>query len=596
MAASCDVDDPKEDDTETGSSTRKPTTSTSTRTETPTSTRSNTNPSSSDSNTRTNTSSDSDEPAEPDDSEDTEPAPTAVAGVDCPDPKNLKSDFTVQGDIRNSDTVWKGVVHVTGDIDVFDASITIEPGTVILVDKGRTILMGDLGEVLLTAAGTKSKPIRFCGSAIGPGHWAGLSLNKMNPASVLSNVLVDGAGSEERALGIGGEVLLQHLRITNSGGDGLRASTYAEDSDDFVIEGSAGYPVVFTGASAVTRFPINAEFVDNQIDLALVRFTELGDESLIYHDIGIPYLQEGDFAVAGYGGAKLTFEAGVEYRISKGRRFLASANPTKQSELHILGTAKAPVLMNGSEEAKGHWRGLIVESVSPGSSISNLIIADAGNNDAAAFLLKASIEIQDLTIRDSANGAVFEKMPADGSANFSSTGNDGYPLTVPAAGLTKIPAGGMIEGNEIDMIKVTGSGVPDGTIQNFGIPYRTEQMAFNGDVKIEAGTEFVVAAGAKLFTAGGSIQAIGTSSKRIIFRGEQDSSGSWAGIRIQDDGSTFTYVKLMNAGLQADRPTTITNSSFSGSPTFGITKRTDDETDYMSTNTFSSNAMGPISM
>jgi hypothetical protein len=111
MAASCDVDDPEEDDAETGSSTRKPTTSpTSTRTETPTSTRSNSDSAS------TNTSRDSAEPAEPEDSEDTEPAQTAVAGVDCPDPKKLKPDFTVQGNIYDSDTVWKGVVHVTGDV------------------------------------------------------------------------------------------------------------------------------------------------------------------------------------------------------------------------------------------------------------------------------------------------------------------------------------------------------------------------------------------------------------------------------------------------------------------------------------------------
>jgi hypothetical protein len=254
------------------------------------------------------------------------------------------------------------------------------------------------------------------------------------------------------------------------------------------------------------------------------------------------------------------------------------------------------VLMIGSEEAKGHWRGLIVESVSPGSSISNLIIADAGNNESAAFSLNASIEVQDLTIRDSANGAVFQKAPADGSANFSATGNDGYPLTVAAVGLTKMPDGVTIEGNEIDMIKVTGSAVPEGTIQNFGVPYRTEQLAFGGDTKIEAGTEFVIAPGSKLLTTGGTLQAIGTSQKRIIFRGEQDSSGSWAGIRIQDDGSTFNYVKLINAGLQVDRPTTVMNSSFTGSPTFGITKKPDDENDYMSTNTFSNNAMGPISM
>jgi hypothetical protein len=523
--------------------------------------------------------------------------PTVVGGADCPEASLLTPDLEVSGKIHDEDVVWRGVVHVVGDVEAYDASITIEPGTVILVDRGLDILMGGLGEVLLSASGTLEQPIRFCGSGVGAGYWVGLTLNNMSPASTLEHVLIDGAGSVERALGVGAPIVLRSLRIRNSGSEGLHVFTFGDGSDDLSIEGSAGYPIVFTGPSAITRFPVHATFIDNAEERAVVRFESLGDFELTYHDIGVPYLQEGDFSVGGTGSAKLTFEAGVQYLIAKGRRLVATADPMAESELQILGSPDAPVLIAGSEPVKGHWKDFVVGSqVSETSTISHLVISDAGAEGVPAFTLRRSIALQGVTLTNSQTGAYFAVAPLAGSANVSSTGNDGYPLTIEPQVLTALPAGGAYVGNEIDMVRVNQGELPAGSVRKLGVPYRLERAILTAETTFEAGSEFVVAAAGKVMTTGGSMLVQGTALEPVVFRGEQDSRGSWEGIRVQDSGSSFNFMKVLNAGLQLDFPTSVTNCSFSGSASFGITKRAADMTDYMSTNIFANNAMGNIGM
>lgn len=589
-AASCDETDPNVEPTTTTTGTKsKPSTQQPTSTRPPT--------------TSSGTSGDDDDPIDGDDepSDDgdddtTTPTTSVVAGVDCPDPTNLKPTMTVGGTVRDSDTVWKGIVHINNDVDAFQNSITIEPGTVIIVDKGRQIIMGDLNsETTLKAEGTPDKPIRFCGTSPGAGYWKGISLGLMAPASVLSNVLIDGAGGGKFALGIGVDpVLLDAVRITNSGSDGLHAGTIAEGSDDLTIENSGAYPVVFTGASAVTNFPKQVKFVENTLEVAVVRFANGAGGDLTFHNIGIPYLQEADFEGPGDGGMpKMVFEAGVEYQIAKGRGLVISG------DVQVMGTKAKPVLIHGAEAGKGYWNQLRVGSgAAPSSKISYLVVADAGGMDMPAFQFRAPIEIHDVTVKDSASGIFLEAAPADGSTNLNATNNDGYPLQVAVAALTSIPMGSTFKGTAADaMIQVTGPDVPAGTIEDFGIPYYVSGLTFGQMTEIAPGVEFVVSAASRVLTTGkGVITAEGTSSKPIAFRGEKNSNGSWQGILIQTDGSSFKYVQLFNAGMTLNKPADVANCKFSGSPTFGITKPAADMTDYESTNTFSGNTMGSVSM
>jgi hypothetical protein len=529
-------------------------------------------------------------------------APQIPAGVDCPDPSSLVPDQKISGNLRSGDSLWTGVVEITGNVEVYDSSVTIEAGTVILVDKGAGLVFGSLGEATLTAKGTATKPIRFCGSDLGPGHWAGVSLASLSGESTFEHVLIDGAGSAERALGISGEVAVKNLRVRNSGADGIHAVSFSEESDDWVIEGTAGAPVVLNGVAAVTRFPKNVMFLDNNKEYAVVRIPVLTDEELIFHDIGLPYLQDGDFLVEGYGGSKLTMEAGVDYQVGVGRKFDVHAVSTKTSELKIQGTEAKPVSIRGSESTKGHWFGMTISLVTPASQIAHLIISDAGREGAYALQVESTLVMQDVTVKNSEKGALFEAAPAMGSENFSAIGNGGYGLEIVPGVITSLPEGGVIENNELDMIAVRKGTLSPGTVKNLGVPYRAEALQLDGMLEIEAGTELVFAKGAGFtvgqYNAPGLLEALGTSSKQITFRGEDNANGSWAGLKISNaaaDGCELSYVNLTNAGLTLAKAATVTNSSFKGSATFGITKPAGDMTDYTDTNTFSNNVMGNVS-
>jgi hypothetical protein len=528
--------------------------------------------------------------------------PKVPEGVDCPDPSSLEPTMKVSGSVRFDEHTWKGIVHVTGETEVTDAEVTIEPGTVFLVDKGAAILFGTDGEVTLHADGTPDQPIRFCGSDVGPGYWKGVSLGKLNPSSSFENVLIDGAGSEERALGLAADVDVRGLRITNSGGDGIRASLYGENSDDWLVQGAAGSPIVFTGVPAVTRFPKNVTFTENEKEYAIVRVPALSDEELIFHDIGMPYLQDGDLIVQGYGGSKLTFEAGVDYQVAPTKKIVVGANPTQVSEFKVLGTASKPVTIHGSEPSKGSWFGIRISQQTAASKLQHLIISDAGRDDSYALHVKAEIDLQDVTVKNNSKAALFEVAPAKSSENFSSIANDGYALEVFSGVVSRIPSGGTFEENELDMIAIRPGTISPGTAKNLGLPYRAEKLQLDGMLDIEAGTEFVFAKGGAFtigqYQAPAVLSAIGTSSKPITLRGEDDSNGSWAGLKIASsagEGCELRYVKLSNAGLTLQRSASVENSTFEGSATYGITKPSSDMTDYTESNTFQNNTQGDVS-
>jgi hypothetical protein len=529
--------------------------------------------------------------------------PGVPQGTDCPDPRTLTPTMKISGTVRFKSSVWKGVVAITGNTEIVETEITIEPGTVILASKGVAVMFGVDGEMTLNAAGTADRPIRFCGADVGSGFWKGVSLADLHPSSTFEHVLIDGAGTEEHAFDVSADIPIKNLRVTNSGSAGIKASLYGEESDDWVIADSAGAPIIFTGVAAVTRFPRNVKFTDNKDEFAIVRIGTLSDEDLIFHEIGMPYLQEGDFVVEGYGGSKLTFEAGVDYQIAVGRKFTVTASPNKQTDFKVMGTEAKPVTFRGSEPAKGSWFGLRVSQVTPTSKISHLVISDAGRDTAYALHLLAEIELQDVTVKNNAKGALFESAPSKSSHGFSAIGNDGYGLEVMPGVLDAIPEGGVFENNEFEMVAIRKGTLSPGVAKNLGVPYHADKLQLDGTLKIEPGTEFVFAKGGA-FTVGGYeapavLEAVGTSSKMITFRGEDDSNGSWAGLKIASsagEGCELSYVKLMNAGLTLQRSAEVSNSSFNGSATYGITRRPGDMmTDYTDTNTFSNNTQGDVS-
>jgi len=133
----------------------------------------------------------------------------------------------------------------------------------------------------------------------------------------------------------------------------------------------------------------------------------------------------------------------------------------------------------------------------------------------------------------------------------------------------------------------------DVTWQALNVPYR---MAANveyleSDIVISAGANFIGQPnGGIRVIDGGSLHAVGTSSNKITFSGEQDLDGYWKGISFEsnDDDNELTYVEISNGGeegfdganlktnimLDDNARVTITNTTSTKSGGYGLYTRT----------------------
>ena len=190
------------------------------------------------------------------------------------------------------------------------------------------------------------------------------------------------------------------------------------------------------------------------------------------------------------------------------------------------------------------------------------------------------------------------------SKNLTVSGSSDYPVEVSTDVLTGLPLGGSFTGNAKDMLHVAGPSTQKllGTIPNPGVPYLIDDeiaLKDGSDLTIAAGTEFVFAYGFEVGWNYGKarLTAVGTATAPIIFRGQLEQPGSWTGLSITSSAANdtrFDYVQVEHAGLSLHQPIAVTNSSFSGSPKFGIQKLADDSRDYRTSNTFSGNVLGDI--
>jgi hypothetical protein len=278
----------------------------------------------------------------------------------------------------------------------------------------------------------------------------------------------------------------------------------------------------------------------------------------------------------------------------------------RDSEFHMNGTAAEPVVFRGAVERKGYWRGIAIPSfVSTDSTMQHVVIAHAGGKQSSALLLRSGITVQDVLISDCATAPAIQAILRPESRNLSVTGCEAEALQTSLLASASLPRGGSFTGNGSDWIALTGPGADrlgTITVPNFGVPYLATanlKLANHSVVSFEPGVTILFQSGYQygIGVADATLIARGTASAPLTFRGERDEPGSWSGIGISSSASADTvvdYVQVRNAPLTVEKSISVTNSSFSGSPTFGVVKDKNDSTDYLPSNTFANNAQGEV--
>lgn len=538
---------------------------------------------------------------------------TGAQAITCDTREAAQATTVVDADI-DSDTTWSGVVFVEESVDVHDATLTIEPGTSIVMGADAELSFGgNGGTARLAAAGTSAAPIRFCGREEEAGYWGSLRLREdVATDSVLSHVLVsDGGGvaTHDAAVSFEGAVRIDNLQVKNSGQVGVYAERFAENSQRLSIEGSVGAAVVLDGTAAVTHFPRGGAISDNGEDVVRLTFTEI-DEDTSFHALAVPYVQVN--AVAAHE-ATLVFDAGTEYQFAAGAGLELGADGSVTT-ISVNGTEAEPVVLRGEIADAGSWTGIAIRgNVSTDSALHHLEISHAGGSDSAALHIQSAITVDHVAVKDSEEGVRIDAQGLKaGSTALSVTRTGAPPLVVAADALVSLPQGGSFSGNEEDYIAISGGDYTAvGTVVDLGVPYRvlgTIETQGGSSLTLAPGTEFVMAEDTTIHVGadGGSatFAAEGTADAPIRFIGLEAEAGYWGGVELGSNmasSSRLSYVEIRHGGggtmgacLRLSSTVEVANSTFGNCAGFGLLHETSDISDYAASNTFEGNVSGGI--
>ena len=501
---------------------------------------------------------------------------------------------------------------IGGDAQFEGALLSIAPGTTFIMGADSSLEIGVDTRTTVMALGTEQRPIRFCPASSATGQWKGVRIGRdVSSDSVFEHVQIRGAGAAGAALALQAGIRLTDVSIHGSVGDGVRAELFARGSARLNVLNSAGAPVVLTAPAAFNELPLGGHFEGNADNVVRVRFSERITTAVTVHDPGIPYVQEGEVDVDDI---EITFEAGVDYRFAADGRLVFGFSG-EATELHVAGTAEAPVVFQGAEPTKGYWQGLEIQrAVNIASTLSHMRVLHAGGLEHPSLRIASELSVSDLTLEDNLIGLHLASPLQPDSARLTIAGTEGPPLVVlDSEALTRIPEGSSFLGNAEDVIVVANDSIhcaAQGTVHAFGVPYlltRELSLSKQARVTIEPGAQFIVGGDVSFVVGSGgdpaTLIAVGTQAKPIVFRGERDLPGYWEEIEVLTqvgDDTRIDHVEIRNAGkansaaLRLRKSISVTNTMIAHSAGAGIMRPAEAARDYSATNTFVDVAGGDV--
>lgn len=257
-------------------------------------------------------------------------------------------------------------------------------------------------------------------------------------------------------------------------------------------------------------------------------------------------------------GVTIAFESDAGFRVYQ------------SGSLNASGTSAKKITFTGVDKSAGSWAGIMFESNDIKNIISNSIIEYAGgdnfnsNGDLGSIIVYAnsSVEISNNEISNSAAYGVNFRYNTGEIKNFNNNtfkGNNS-PAFGHISKINQIKGTNIFEENAINKfeIGVTGTISENSTWHKLSIPYLLNPTTtilhcdINANVTVEPGTiiEMGLGTGMKI-NQSGSLKLEGTSSERIVIRGEQATAGYWRRIEYghtQSPNNIISYADIKHGG------------------------------------------------
>ena len=460
------------------------------------------------------------------------------------------------------DETWYalGSPHIIDDSVDVQATLTIEPGSVVQFAAGGKLLVGRNAPGTLVADGTNAL-ISFTGFKVARGFWDAIEFGPLTDeaATRLANCLIEDGGLTRADVIAHSRLRLDNCVIRNSGGYGV----YAPDSAFFsftgnIVTGNANSPLAI-GALLPPTIGANNNLSGNDTDeISIVAY--LIDRDTRWPDFGIPYRLDSVLYVGGDDdrstrSQQLTIEPGNELRFGPAGGIVICQSDA-QGELVADGSGGLITFTRRTPDL--NWLGLDFWGAygTLRDVISHCFIEGAGTEQDESGVQAGDqviLEIDNSVISDGQGYGVWcdDEVALVNFNNNVITGCSYQAMSIGAAVVAGIGSGNSFTGNDLsedghDGIVVSDDNLPISssvTWRDLGVPYIVTDGVTVGQANTQPAV-LTIAPGVRLEMAGtgfwvsgdtpGILVADGTPQQPITFTSFYPTPhpGDWRGINL----------------------------------------------------------------
>jgi len=271
-------------------------------------------------------------------------------------------------------------------------------------------------------------------------------------------------------------------------------------------------------------------------------------------------------------GSKLTIEPGVIIEFTENGWIEQRGN--SEGIISAIGTANDPIIFRGTKNSKGHWKGIKIGSDNNENELKYIKLQDAGKENLAGLRVGTNAHLKlsnsEISNNKEAGLSIFTATPFVGvdvgeyAVNLTNNRvfNNAYPVSVHVQNVNNLTPGNDFSGNDRDEIEVeTGNSsgyriLQDVTWNNLGMPYilRGGDVRTRGKLTIEPGVIMKFDLNANLtITKDGSIHAVGTEEKPIVFTSIENTPQYWRSIQAESEQpvNEIAYAIIENTGNES---------------------------------------------